>query len=150
MIFTFQRHSKKKNQHQVHHKHGHVGSGNVLVMDDEESILRIADSFIKEMGYKTYLAKNGAQAVKIYKENHEKGIYFCLVILDLTIQGGMGGLKTFHELQKFDPDVKAVISSGYSNDSALTSYQDHGFVGVLPKPFTRDDYIKLFDKILSR
>jgi len=74
---------------------------------------------------------------------------FDLVILDLTIPGGIGGVKTISELLKIDPQVKAIVSSGYSNDPIMSNYEDYGFCGVVPKPYTKNQLAMVLNKISS-
>ena len=72
-----------------------------------------------------------------------------LVVLDLTVPNGMGGLETIQELLKFNSKVKAIISSGYTNDPIMANYQDYGFCGVLSKPYTKADISETLNKILK-
>ena len=102
------------------------------------------------MGYEVTRARDGEQAIELYEEALSSGNSFKAVILDLTIPGGMGGLKTLTELSKeIDPTIKAVVSSGYSNDPVLSSYRDHGFCGILPKPYTRTDLAEALNLIFG-
>jgi PAS domain S-box-containing protein len=111
------------------------GQGRVLVMDDEDMIRELAGEFITELGYDVALAKDGTEALEIYKSALEEGRCFDAVILDLTVPGGMGGTETISKLREIDPDVKAIVSSGYYGDSIMSDYVAHGFREVLPKPY---------------
>ncbi len=126
----------------------HYGFGRILIMDDQEPVYKMAGRILSQIGYKTYFARDGKQAIEMYKKAFESKKTFDLVILDLTIPGGMGGAKTISELLKIDPKVKAVVSSGYSNDPIMANYQDYGFCGVVPKPYTKDQVAELLNKIL--
>ncbi len=107
----------------------------ILVMDDEEVIRNLVSEFLALIGYEVKLAKNGREAIMLYRQALQQGNKFDLVILDLTIPGGMGGKETLARLLSLDPKVKAIATSGYSQDPVLSDFKTHGFVGVLPKPY---------------
>lgn len=115
------------------------GHGRILVMDDDELICEVVEEMISSMGYDVKCVPNGEEAIKSYKEAKEAGQPFDLVIMDLTIVGGMGGKETIAELKKFDPDVKALVSSGYINDSMMTVPQKYGFIDIIAKPYRMED-----------
>nr|WP_275950247.1 response regulator [Desulfonema limicola] len=100
------------------------------------------------MGYETGLAKDGKEALEMYKQAFISENPYDLVILDLTVPDGMGGLETIQELLKFDSKVKAIISSGYSNDPIMANYKDHGFCGTISKPYTKADISEKLNKVL--
>ncbi|MBF0572960.1 MAG: transporter substrate-binding domain-containing protein [Desulfamplus sp.] len=129
---------------------GHEGKGKILLMDDQEMILNMSVRLFGSMGYETSLAKDGEQAIDIYKKALESGEPFDLVVLDLTVPGGMGGAETIVELLKIDSEVKAIVSSGYSNDPVMANYQDFGFYGVIAKPFTKAQIQELLSKVLRK
>jgi two-component system, cell cycle sensor histidine kinase and response regulator CckA len=111
------------------------GQGRVLIMDDEEMIREVAGEIVRQLGYDVSLAEDGMEAAEIYKSALHEGRRFDAVILDLTVPGGMGGTETLAKLIKIDPEVKAIVSSGYSGDSIMSDYSTHGFKAVLPKPY---------------
>ena len=111
------------------------GSGRVLVMDDNEDIRSTARVILAELGYTVELTENGAEAVELYLQRKEQGTPFSAVILDLTIPGGMGGKETLEKLVDIDPAIKAIVSSGYSNDPVMANHREHGFSAVLSKPY---------------
>jgi PAS domain S-box-containing protein len=125
----------------------HQGQGRVLIMDDQEAILKMAERMLNRMGYTTATATDGHQAVEMYKEAQFHNNPFDLVILDLTVPGGMGGLNTIVELLKIDPNVKAIVSSGYSNDPIMANYEEYGFCAVVPKPYTKSLLADVLNKI---
>ena len=112
------------------------GTGKILVMDDEEDLLNVTGEALSALGFDVSLAREGKEAIEQYVQALNKGHPFDLVILDLTIQGGMGGRQTIKELLKIDPAVKAIVASGYSNAPVMAEYQDYIFKGALQKPFT--------------
>jgi two-component system, cell cycle sensor histidine kinase and response regulator CckA len=109
--------------------------GRVLVMDDEEEIRKVVGLTLWGMGHEVELAKDGQMAVEIYKKAKSLGRLFDLVILDLTVRGGMGGHETVQALLKIDPNVKAIAMSGYVHDPVILEHERHGFKGALAKPF---------------
>jgi PAS domain S-box-containing protein len=111
------------------------GEERILVMDDNEDILETLKTTLKELGYKVTLAKDGEEAIQLYRSSLHSKKPFDAVIMDLTIAGGMGGKETITWLKDIDPDVKAVVSSGYSNDPVIANYKDFGFKGVIRKPY---------------
>ena len=118
-------------------------------MDDEESIRNLSKQRLSRLGYESELAKDGAQAIEFYKKSMDSRKPFDAVILDLTVKGGMGGKDVIKELLKIDPKVKAIISSGYSNDSVMTNFTIYGFKGILPKPNTKRELIETLKNIIK-
>lgn len=112
------------------------GRGRVLVMDDEEMIRNVAVEMLRHMGYQAVSCANGDEAVSLYREAMESGKPFHAVLMDLTIPGGMGGEEAVRYLLGIDPDVRALVSSGYSDCQTIDEYRDHGFWGVVAKPYT--------------
>ena len=108
----------------------------ILLMDDEELIRNIAGEMIKSLGHEVKFAVNGEEAIARYRESLLSGRKFDIVILDLTIRGGMGGEEVIKALLAIDPDIKAVVSSGYADSSAISQYQALGFRACLAKPYS--------------
>ena len=86
---------------------------------------------------------------QLIEQQSREGESFDLVILDLTVPGGLGGKETLKELLGIDPQVKALVSSGYTNDPVMTNYRKYGFSGVMPKPYTKDQMIRALMKIFG-
>jgi len=117
-----------------------TGHGRVLVMDDEEPIRTTMRDILVRLGYDVAFAEDGVQAIEIYRNAMDKrGTPFDAVIMDLTIAGGMGGKEAVKKLIEIDPNVKAIVSSGYSRDPVMAEYQQFGFCGVIAKPFRIKD-----------
>ncbi|MBN2327868.1 MAG: PAS domain S-box protein [Candidatus Omnitrophica bacterium] len=125
------------------------GQGRILIMDDEEIVKEVTGEILTEMGYEVDFADDGFEAIQQYKSAKESKNPYTAVIMDLTIPGGMGGEEAVQELRAFDPDVKAIVSSGYSNDPIMSHYQNYGFCGVICKPFTYDDLGKVLQRAFN-
>ncbi len=123
--------------------------GRVLVMDDESLILNVAGDLIEALGHSVEFAANGDEAIEKFQQARQSGRPFDVVILDLTIRGGTGGAETVQRLLRIDPAVKAVVSSGYSEDATIACYQDQGFKAVLKKPYEVEDLQNVLNKLLS-
>ncbi len=118
-----------------------VGEGRerILFMDDEELIRQMGGATLRRMGYDVCVVSHGAEAVREFSDAIRQGRPFTLAILDLTIVGGMGGCQTLEELRRMDTGIKAIVSSGYSNDAVLSNYRAHGFQGIVAKPYEASD-----------
>jgi PAS domain S-box-containing protein len=116
------------------------GSGRVLVMDDEELVRDVASEMLSVLGYDAEFAVEGKEAVELFSAARAEGRPFDLVILDLTVPGGMGGKETMQKLMEIDPKVRAIVSSGYSKDMILSEYKKFGFSGVIAKPYRVSEF----------
>ena len=110
----------------------------ILVMDDEEVIRDVSNALLTHLGYEAAVAVDGVEAIELYKKAMESEKPFDMVILDLTNKIGMGGAEAMVNLLEIDPDVKAIVASGYSNDPLMSNFREHGFHAALPKPFNLD------------
>ncbi len=124
---------------------GH-GPARVLVMDDEDVIRRVAGRMLSLAGHETVFAADGAEAVRAYTAGRQSGYAFDLVIFDLTVPGGMGGKDALQELLKADPGIRAIASSGYSNDPVMANPRAYGFCTSLPKPYDIPDLMKAVEE----
>ena len=122
-------------------------NGLILVMDDEDMIREIATELLGQLGYLTIHAADGKQALSLYKKLSDDGKKIDLVIMDLTIPGGMGGKETIAELLKYDSTATAIVSSGYSNDPVMAQYKEYGFKGCLQKPFKLEELAKSLNNL---
>ena len=112
-----------------------TGKGRILIMDDEETVREVAGQMLIMLGYEVDYAVDGREAIEKYRQAMGGSGRFDAVIMDLTVPGGMGGKETIKELLKIDPEVTAVVSSGYSNDPVMASFKDYGFKAVVAKPY---------------
>ncbi|MEW6429828.1 MAG: PAS domain-containing protein [Thermodesulfobacteriota bacterium] len=111
------------------------GAGRVLVMDDEEIVREMAAEQLRHLGYEPVLARDGGEALAAYRGAAAENRPFALVLMDLTVPGGMGGREAVAELLAFDPAAKVIVSSGYAQDAVLASFRDYGFRDILTKPY---------------
>ncbi len=125
------------------------GSGRILVMDDEEAIRDMASALLSHFGYRSCVAQDGEEAIALYKDAAAKNDPFAVVIMDLTIPGGLGGKETIAKLIEFDPSVKAVVSSGYSTDPIVANFREYGFAGILTKPYTAKEMSEIIRRVLA-
>ena len=113
--------------------------GRVLFMDDEEILRELVGDMLQHLGYEVVGAKDGQSAVERFVEARAAGRPFDVVIVDLTVPGAMGGFETVQVMRGMDPDVRAVVSSGYSNDPVMANHRAHGFRGMIAKPYQMTD-----------
>ncbi|MEO5754555.1 MAG: response regulator [Chthoniobacterales bacterium] len=126
----------------------HYNRQRILVMDDESAIRELTSQLLDTMGYDVTAVPDGSEAVRIYERAARKGEQFLAVILDATVRGGLGGVETIARLRSIDPEVNAIICSGYSDEAALSEFLTYGFRGALPKPFTRRELAEALQKAL--
>ncbi len=127
-----------------------VGTGKILLMDDEEPIRTFLGKVINRLGYDVITCIEGKEAVEIYTNAMESKEPFDVVILDLTNKIGMGGQETMKRLLELDSDVKGIIITGYSDDPVVANFRDYGFSGFIIKPATRDELSKVINEVLSK
>ena len=125
------------------------GEGSILIMDDKAMVRRTASAMLKYLGFQVEAAEDGAEAVASYRDAMERGKPFDVVILDLTVPGGMGGVETLRELKSLDPGVRAMVSSGYINDPVMTEYERHGFRRAVVKPYSLGILTSLMKEMLE-
>ncbi len=123
-------------------------TGRVLVMDDEAPIRQMTGMLLKLQGFEVTAVADGAEAVREYRAALESGNPYELVILDLTVPGGMGGSEAMKQLRQMDPGVCAIVSSGYSSDPVMASFREYGFRGIMVKPYEVEDLLKTINTIL--
>ena len=124
-----------------------VGPRRVLVMDDELPIRKLAVQLLQRLGCTVETAADGAEAIRLYESARDRGEPFGAVIADLTVPNGMGGKDMIRELRARDPEVLAIVSSGYSNDPVMANFRDFGFAGVMPKPYSSEDLATALEEL---
>jgi two-component system, cell cycle sensor histidine kinase and response regulator CckA len=125
------------------------GTGRILFMDDDEKICALTGGMLESLEYKFDTARNGEEAVALYKRYLNIGRPYDAVILDLTIIGGLGGADTYKKLRDLDPDVRAIIASGYDNEEMAKEFLAMGFCGYLTKPYRVTDLGRILKTVLD-
>jgi PAS domain S-box-containing protein len=125
------------------------GNERVLIMDDEEAVREVAEGILHSIGCEIALAQDGTEAIELYLKAKEAGRPFDVVILDLTVSGGMGGMETIKKLVEIDKDVKAIVSTGYSNDPVMAEYRKYGFMGALNKPYKLQEINEVLSLVIA-
>jgi len=122
--------------------------GKILIIDDDEMILRITSSILKKSGFEVASSLNGSDALDIFKLSHKNGSPFDCVLIDLTIPGSAGGKELVNLFRKIDPEISAVITSGYTNDPVMVNFSDYNFSAALPKPYKKNDLIETLSHLI--
>ncbi len=125
------------------------GAGRILIMDDEQTVRDVVGMMLEYMGYEPYYAKDGGETIEVYKNALTSEHPFDAVIMDLTIPGGMGGKEAVSRLMEIDPEVKAIVSSGYSSDDVMANYRELGFYGVIAKPYQVEQLGEILSRVLG-
>ena len=125
------------------------GDATIIIMDDDSFIQEIAEQMLIRLGHTVLLADNGHQAIEIYQQRHHEGKAVDVIIMDLTIPGGMGGKEALAEILKIDGEAKAIVSSGYSNDPIMANCKKYGFKAAISKPFLLADLQKVINTVLG-
>ncbi|NOY74632.1 MAG: PAS domain S-box protein [Kiritimatiellaeota bacterium] len=139
---------KKRDKNDQIAADGSLKGARVLVMDDETYIRELASKILRRLQCQVETAVDGRGTLKTYKENMDGETPFDVVIMDLTIPGGMGGKKTVEKLLELNPKAKVIVCSGYSTDETLANFAEHGFKGKLRKPFTIESLANELKQVL--
>ncbi|UCF84628.1 MAG: PAS domain S-box protein [Desulfobacteraceae bacterium] len=124
--------------------------GKILVMDDEEVIRDTSGQVLSFLGHNVVLSKDGLEAVDLYQRAKEAGEPFDAVILDLTVRAGMGAKEAIKRFVGIDPNIKAIVSSGYPDDPIITNFSKYGFSGTIAKPYNGEELEKVLNKVLRK
>ena len=120
----------------------------ILLMEDEERLSKVVRDLLEDFGYEVEVARDGRETIELFNKTLASNHPFDAVVIDLTIPGGMGGKEAIKGLIEIDPDVKAIVTSGYSNDPVMANFKDYGFSGVIPKPYDVEELSKKLNEIL--
>ena len=133
-------------QQEAEHRKG----SSILIMDDEEMIREVASSMLVHLGYEVTVCADGEDAVELFKKSIESGVPYSIVIMDLTIPGGLGGKEAAERILSFYPGACLVVSSGYSNDPIISKYQEYGFKGAITKPYNINNFRGVLESLLLK
>ncbi len=120
----------------------------LLLMDDEVHIIELVGEMLNHMDYRVETAQNGVEALELFKQAKQTNDPFDVVIMDLTVPGGMGGREAITFLREYDPAVKAIVSSGYSNDPIMSDCKRYGFSGMVSKPYKIEELCREINRVL--
>ncbi len=126
-----------------------TGSGRILLMDDDSAVLQVAREILEYLGYEVDIAQSGQEAIEKFRDAQKSKNKYKIALLDLTVPGGMGGKQTVKVLKKIDPGIITIATSGYSNDPIMSDYLQHGFDGVISKPYTLDELTKVLGSLIQ-
>ncbi len=124
-------------------------AGRILIMEDEELLRNLSVQMLKREGHAVASAAGGEETVTLYRKAFASGAPFDVVILDLTNPVGMGAIEAMQNLKEIDPHVKAILATGFSSEPVVNHYQEHGFCGVLLKPYTREELVNVINTVLA-
>lgn len=127
----------------------HSIPSNVLIMDDDPRVREVLSGMLDILGHYVTESADGSEAVELYRERFSSGEPFDVVIMDLTVPGGMGGEAAIKMMKEIDPDIRAIVSSGYANNTVLSNFTDYGFSGRLIKPFKISSLKKELNTVLT-
>lgn len=111
----------------------------ILIMDDEEQVRSVTKAILEALGHEAILTCDGQEAINVYLQHEKYGEPIDLLLMDLTIPGGMGGKDAAEEILRINPTAKVVVSSGYSNDPIMARHTEYGFYAAIAKPFRVHD-----------
>lgn len=120
----------------------------ILVMDDDKLVLEVVGEMLAYLGCEAVFAASGGEAIELFRQARERGRPFDLVILDMTIPGGMGGQEAAAIILKEAPATRLVVASGYSTDPVLANYQHYGFAAAIAKPFRIEELSVIIKDVL--
>jgi CheY-like chemotaxis protein len=123
------------------------GTGAILVMDDDEMVRELAGITLKRFGYVVTTCQSGTEAIDLYRSARDGESPFTMVIMDLTIPGGMGGVEAARQILAFDPAAHLIVSSGYSEDPVMAHYAEYGFCASIEKPYKVEDIIAILQRV---
>jgi len=126
------------------------GQGRILFMDDDEIVRDIAGEMLTSIGFEVECAVDSDEAVDLFRSAFESGDPFDVVLMDLTVPGGKGGKDAIQRLLLIDPEVKGIVSSGYSNDPVMSDCTRYGFKGVITKPYKFHELSRVLYEVLGR
>jgi len=125
------------------------GQGKILIMDDDDMVREVAGEMLSVLGYEVEYAKDGNEVLQYFMDSKQAGKPFDAIIMDLTVPGGMGGKSTMEKLISIEPNIKVIVSSGYSNNPVMAEYQKYGFSGVVAKPYKIEELSQTLYQVLQ-
>ncbi|MBI5593369.1 MAG: cache domain-containing protein [Deltaproteobacteria bacterium] len=121
-------------------------SGTVLIVDDDEMVCNLCEAMITRAGFKTLTAVDGVHAIEIFRDHVDE---INCVLLDLTMPR-MDGVAAFSELRRIRPDVRVILSSGFSEQEATERFIGHGLSGFIQKPYQMNELIAVLNRAIGQ
>jgi CheY-like chemotaxis protein len=122
--------------------------GHILILEDEAAISLILKEMLEQLGCTVEIAYDGQEAIDLYRDAMDSSKPFDVVMMDLRIEGGMGGKEALARIKELDTKVKAIASSGYFEESFASNYTEYGFKAILAKPYTIEELIQILNRLL--
>ena len=122
--------------------------GKILVIEDDETIRDVTGEILGHYGYEVVFAQDGTEAIDLYRSAQETGTPFDIIIMDLTIPGGMGAKETLPRIRALDSQAKAIVASGYANDPIMTEFAQYGFCERIVKPYQPEALHQMLRRII--
>jgi len=126
------------------------GQGKILVMDDEELVREVVAQMLNHLGYEVECVENGDQVITAYRQAFVNGRPYDLLIMDLTIPGGMGGKEAVQKILGINPEARVIVSSGYANNPVMADFRQYGFQGVVSKPYVLSGLSQVVQMVLGQ
>jgi len=123
--------------------------GRALFLDDEPPIQKLGAALLERLGLQVTIVADGRDAVRVFRDAISSGRRYDVVIMDLTVPGGMGGREALEEIRHIDPHVRAIVSSGYSSDPVLANHRAYGFRGMVAKPYQADEFARVVREVIA-
>jgi CheY-like chemotaxis protein len=127
----------------------HVGKGKILIMEDDETIRDVTGEMLSHFGYEVAFASDGSEAINLYGGAQEAGAPYDVLIMDLTIPGGMGAKETITKILEIDPQARAIVASGYANDPILAHFRQYGFCDRIVKPYKAEELHETLRRVMA-
>lgn len=121
------------------------GSGVILVVDDDDSLRRVAEAILLTFGFTVLTAGDGDEAVEIFRQHADE---IRAVLLDLTMPT-LGGEEAFYEMQRIRPDVRVILLSGHAEQEAMSQFSGKGVAGFIQKPFHLESFVQKVQEVLG-
>jgi CheY-like chemotaxis protein len=125
------------------------GTGKVLIIDDDICVIKTIEKMLTFLHFEYDSVKKGEDGVVLYKKSLKEKRPYDVIITDLTIPGGIGGVDIIKKLKNLNPDVKCIVSSGYSNNPIMSNYKKYGFCEVMNKPYTVEELSRILNKVIN-
>jgi CheY-like chemotaxis protein len=126
-----------------------TGRARILVMDDAPVVMMALDENLPDLGYEVEFARNGDEAISMCRKALESGHSFDVVLIDLTISDGLGGKEAIRRLIEIDPEIRAIVTSGYPNEPAMMKPERFGFRAAIAKPYRIEELGEVLHRVIE-